>query len=177
MEIDKEVKEKQCPVCLQILDESAFHRDKARRDGLKYCCKSCAPSYKAQERKKRSFDGYVKRCALCDRELPADFFVRTNQGTQQDGLESKCLTCRSWRDRKSPPSLSQVLEYERDLDHVVTSAIVDLESLYPNEQVDVLLKKYRSELEQRVATKLARQGLDKEWKLPCWVHKKSSLER
>lgn len=167
--------EKECPVCNKLLSASAYHRDAARRDGLKWCCTDCAQTYRGSSKKKRNYDNYEKVCEVCNRNLSSDFYIRTNKSKSDDGLEARCMTCRTWANKKSAPDVQTVLDYESSLNNIIVSVILDMRKAYDayDEELDDFLKDHRSEFEQRVSVAFGSQGLNKSWKLPVWIHKTS----
>jgi hypothetical protein len=165
--------EKLCPVCEELLPSSAFHRDSARRDGLKYCCSTCAQTYRGNGKsKKRSYDGYEKECEYCGRTLSSDHYIRTNKNTD-DGLEVKCITCRSWRNKKRNPTHEEIANYEHALGLIISQSIAEMAQAHGISSQDEVLRDHRSEFEQRVAVGLRRQELVIDWRLPSWIHKTS----
>lgn len=166
---------KECPVCRKLLPADSYHRDGARKDGLKWCCSICAQTYRGTGKKKRSYDNYEKQCELCKRTLGSNFYIRTNKSKSDDGLESRCTTCRTWANKKSLPSVEEILDYESKLSNTIISVILEMRTVYEahSDELDGFLKDHRSEFEQRVAVSLSTQKLTKSWKLPAWIHKTS----
>lgn len=159
--------EKECPLCLEVKLASEFYRDASRRDGLKFCCIGCSADYKPKK-SRLNYEGYTKLCGVCSRELEAKFYMHSH-GADQDNLEKKCRTCRSWKQRKTPPSVEEVMAYETQLDNSICDAVELLTKRY-DQSVEEVLEQHRSELEQIIQVSLERQGLAEQWKLPLWIH-------
>ena len=159
--------EKECPLCKEVKVASDYYRDSSRRDGLKFCCIECSYEYKPKK-SRLNYEGHKKICKVCSRELNANFFMHSH-GADVDNLEKKCRTCRSWRSRKTSPTLEQIIEYEKTLDKIVLDTVSLLAERY-EESVDEVILAHRSELEQMVQVSLEHNDKTSEWKLPLWIH-------
>jgi len=97
---------KRCSKCGKLKDESAFPKDRTRKDGLHQRCKACKNEYSRQRYKstQESPAGKVgnsdlKRCSGCG-ELKERSEYSKDQ-TKKDGLYHLCKECRSAYRRKN----------------------------------------------------------------------------
>lgn len=123
---------------------------------------------------RRDLTGVTKVCESCQRELTAKMFLYSQQN--EDHLEDRCRTCRSWRARKTMPSVTTIVSYENQLKGVLMEAIVRLAERYNSEHpLDTVLR-YRSEFESMVLLLHERAGLSVKWKAPVWTHPSSASD-
>ena len=163
---------KECPTCKEAKSSSEFFRDKSKKDGLKYSCKSCSSS-KSLNYDKRSFKERFKECGSCKRSLSAVNFIYSH--TQDDGLEAQCRTCRSWRARSSKPKMEQLIDYEGAVDGVIRSAALKLSITYEytEKPLSEIVIDHRSEFEQLCVLGFQKLKLGMKWKMPIWIHSSS----
>ena len=163
---------KECPTCKEIKSPSEFFRDKSKKDGLKYSCKTCSIN-KSSNYDKRSFKERFKECKFCKRSLSAENFIYSH--TQIDGLEAQCRTCRSWRARSSKPTIEQLETYESAVDEIFRSSALKLSITYEytGKTLSELVIHNRSEFEQLCVVGFQKLGLGTKWKMPIWIHSSS----
>jgi hypothetical protein len=165
--------QKECPICKETKLAKDFYRDASRRDGLKFCCIGCSADYKPKK-SRLDYTNYKKVCTVCERELEAKFFMHSH-GADDDNLEKKCRTCRSWRKKGVKPSIEDVIGYESLLDSTIREAISILEERYEDSIEDLMLA-HRSEFEQVVQVLLVSKNTVQDWKMPLWIHASSDPE-
>lgn len=122
---------------------------------------------------RRDMTDVTKECEVCQRTLPAKMFLYSQQ--EDDHLETRCRTCRSWRDRKNPPSLATIAAYEDDLKRVLISSIMQIADR-SDEDILGRVMQHRSQFESSVLLMHDRAGLSKLWKPPIWTHKSSASD-
>lgn len=113
----------------------------------------------------------TKVCRVCGRERPAKKYLYSQ--TEDDHLEARCRTCRSWKPR-TPPTKAQVTEYERELRLIMQEGIASLKNSYGDQPAEDLASRYRGEFSQFVMIAHDRAGLTKSWRYPIWAHPSSS---
>lgn len=114
----------------------------------------------------------IKQCQVCQRQLPGFMFL---YAATPDRLEHRCRTCRGWLDRRTKPTLEEVVQHEQDLDDVIRMVMDDLRLEY-HVSTSEIIEAHRSEFEQRVYSLLLRRGILKKWKPPIWLHRTSIPE-
>ena len=79
------VKQKRCKKCRRWKEESEFHKDRARKDGLKIDCKGCVEAY---ERKSRNKNGkaVIEYLSFEDRHR-----------IRRSIKEKLCSRCKQWK--------------------------------------------------------------------------------
>ncbi len=105
------VKQKRCTKCKQWKEESEFHEDRARTDGLRIYCKGCVEAYERKHRSKnrkavREYLRYEERhrivrtikeklCSRCKQWKYESEFYKGRRS--RDGLSLWCKECQSKR--------------------------------------------------------------------------------
>lgn len=164
--LHRPVESKVCPLCNVDKPASEYSSDQSRIDGIKFCCKECFPNY-VPNRSKKSFDGTVKECVSCHRELPARAFGYAQYN--EDRLSQKCRTCLQRRGKPAP--LEEILEFELAMQNIYDKAVLHLIDKYDLPYETVIVK-HRGEFEELIFKAMNRQGLLRLWKLPIWLSKK-----
>ena len=81
----KGVKQKRCTKCKTWKDESEFHKDRARRDGLRIYCKGCAEAYVQKHRGK-------------NRKSIREYLSYEDRHRVVRGIKEKlCCCCKKWK--------------------------------------------------------------------------------
>jgi len=129
------VKHKRCTKCKRWKDESEFHKDRARKDGLKIYCKGCNKAHSLRHRRKngkavREYLSYEDRhrvirgfkeklCSRCKKWKYQSNFYRYRQS--KDGLSLWCKECGNKRIKLKRKGVRKNLRYE-DRHRVVNGA-------------------------------------------------------
>jgi hypothetical protein len=120
------VKHKRCTKCRKWKQESEFHKDRARRDGLRLYCKGCAKVYERKVRRKNSkavreylryedrhrvIRGFKEKlCGRCKQWKYESDFYRNRR--LKDGLSLWCKECKSKRLEHKRKKVRRNLRYE-----------------------------------------------------------------
>lgn len=158
---------KLCGRCNTSKPTSEFGLDRSRNDGLTVYCSECMSSYEPK-RKNKDIKNSSKRCKNCNRMLPAFAFSYTPKA--KDGLSNFCRTCKSYK--KGLPTFNQVVEYEENFTAIKTAIVEDLKIKY-RETTEVIVLRYRAEIEESFFKALSKQGFLNEWNKPEWIHQSS----
>ena len=102
----KDTKKKRCSKCGKLKDESAFPKDRTRKDGLHQRCKACKNEYSRQRYKSKqessggkAGDPDLKKCSGCGELKKRSEYSKDR--TKKDGLYHLCKVCRSAYRRKN----------------------------------------------------------------------------
>ena len=122
----KGVKQKRCTKCKAWKEESEFHKDHARRDGLTIYCKGCVKAYEQKRRGKnrkavREYLRYEERhrivrtikeklCSRCKQWKYESEFYKNRRS--KDGLSLCCKECESKRTDHKRKGGRKNLRYE-----------------------------------------------------------------
>jgi hypothetical protein len=87
----KEVSMKKCTKCGVEKNESEFGKNKSRKDGLHWWCKSCVRVYHKRGPAKPVAKDGMKFCSKCGEEKDKGLFFKTKRS--KDGLRSHCKIC------------------------------------------------------------------------------------
>lgn len=94
---------KRCSKCGKLKDESAFPKDRTRKDGLHQRCKACKNAYSRQHYKTiqnvQDSGKSTKTCSSCGKTKARSEFSKDR--TKKDGLYHLCKVCRSSYRRKN----------------------------------------------------------------------------
>ena len=89
---------KRCSACQQRKETSQFYKNRSRKDGLQYQCKTCFAAHHQQRKQRGNAPGpktkrpdYLKGCRRCHDEMTAAHFHRHTR--QPDGLTRLCQSC------------------------------------------------------------------------------------
>lgn len=94
---------KLCKDCGETKPKTEFSRHAKAADGLHSCCRECQKKHNAAKRQRYReanvgrdpFDGSLKWCPRCKKDLPRSRDHWSTAPSQKDGLQSCCLMCQS----------------------------------------------------------------------------------
>lgn len=96
------IHQKECILCHRFLPTNRFYKNRSWKDGYNGVCIACERNRQQRyiklwekERTISSESPTEKKCILCNRVLPAEFFNSTKR--RKDGLSSACKECFSKR--------------------------------------------------------------------------------
>jgi hypothetical protein len=153
--LHKFVEHKVCPLCNVDKPSSAYAVDKARVDGLRFCCDDCWPNY-TPKRSRQDLSAVEKICGGCGRTLNARAFFYSQHS--KDKLTNKCRTCRS---SKAPFTVDDAIAFEVAMCEIILNAVDDCGGI----------NEHRAEFDELVVSGMEAAGLLDKWNPPVWIGK------
>jgi hypothetical protein len=81
----------ECGKCKQQKPASAFYKNRARPNGLCWCCKDCSKGY-IESRNNEAVEDGTRVCSVCFEEKPLIEFNKNKRGAK--GRDSRCRSCK-----------------------------------------------------------------------------------